>query len=282
MKPESERPITIEDLLRMKRAERPPVEFWTEFDRKLRAKQLAALVEKRPWWQRLPGAFGSLRRYRMPLGACAIVGATVLSVRHYQTPSAVMPMEAAPAPVVAAAASLGGAPEIPVDRIDQSERQSPISGPAVTVAQHEVPVASTVPAIASDVATPSELSRMISLGGAAVEPDMEPQSPAARHIAANLAAVQAAEPVVTRGLLRGSTGFEARALPAKVAIDPLQQMTPPSDTRRSRLLTAMVSTASLDTSARPTERAASRIAEERLYDQDTRFGARGDRFNVKF
>jgi hypothetical protein len=281
MKPESERPITIEDLLRLKRAERPPVEFWTEFDRTLRSKQLAALVEKRPWWQRLPDAFGGLRRYRLPLGACAVVGATVLSLRHYQTPSAVTPTETAPVSVVATASSVGGTPEILVDRVDQSEARSDVSVPAVVVAQHEAPI-SAAPAIASDLATPSELLRMISLGGAAVEPDPEPQSPAARHIAANLAAVQAAEPVVTRGLLRGSTGFEARALPAKVAIDPLQQMTPPSDTRRSRLLTAMVSTASLDTSARPTERAASRIAEERLYDQDSRFGARGDRFNVKF
>jgi hypothetical protein len=280
MKPESERPITIEDLLRLKRAERPPVEFWTEFDRKLRAKQLAALVERRPWWQRLPDAFGGLRRYRLPLGACAIVGATLLSVRHYQTPSANSPTETAPVSVVATA-SVGGASEVSIDRVVQNERLSDASVPTVVVAQREATV-STAPAIASDISAPSELSRMISLGGVAVELDAEPQSPAARHIAANLAAVQAAEPVVTRGLLRSATGFEARAMPAKAAIEPLQQMTPPSDTRRSRLLTAMVSTASLDTSVRPTERAASRIAEERLYDQDSRFGARGDRFNVKF
>jgi hypothetical protein len=43
---ESKRPIQIEDILRLKRAERPPAEFWGEFDRQLRAKQLAALVSK--------------------------------------------------------------------------------------------------------------------------------------------------------------------------------------------------------------------------------------------
>ena len=51
---QEKRPITLEDILRLKRAERPPAEFWDSFDRQLRAKQLAALVEKRPWWRSLP------------------------------------------------------------------------------------------------------------------------------------------------------------------------------------------------------------------------------------
>jgi len=72
-------------------------------------------------------------------------------------------------------------------------------------------------------------------------------------------------------------------MPTRAAVEPLQQMTPPSDTRRSRMLTAMVSTASLETSSQTTERAASRmISEERIYDQIHRFGARGDRLQVKF
>jgi hypothetical protein len=84
-------------------------------------------------------------------------------------------------------------------------------------------------------------------------------------------------------LLPDSSGFENRALPVRAAVEPLQQMTPPSDSRRARLLTAMVSMGSHDESARSTERAANRIAEERLYDdQMSRFGARGDRLQVKF
>jgi hypothetical protein len=109
------------------------------------------------------------------------------------------------------------------------------------------------------------------------------QSPSGRRIAENLAGLQAEEPVTSRSLLAVASGFEVRAMPNRVAIEPLQQMTPPSDTRRSRLLTAMVSMASLESSMRTTERAASRIAEERLYDdQMSRFGARGDRLQVKF
>ncbi|MEO7600304.1 MAG: hypothetical protein ABIV50_15325, partial [Opitutus sp.] len=42
--------VSVEDLLRVKRAEQPPVEFWADFERDLRAKQLAAIVEPRRWW----------------------------------------------------------------------------------------------------------------------------------------------------------------------------------------------------------------------------------------
>ena len=39
----SQSQVTIEDLLRLKRAERPPASFWSDFDREMRAKQLAAI-----------------------------------------------------------------------------------------------------------------------------------------------------------------------------------------------------------------------------------------------
>lgn len=41
---------TLDDLLRLKRAERPDAAFWDDFERGLRQKQLAAIVEPRPWW----------------------------------------------------------------------------------------------------------------------------------------------------------------------------------------------------------------------------------------
>ena len=62
--------VTIEDLLRLKRAERPAAEFWTNFVRELRQKQLTALLEKRPWWQELPQILA--RRAYLPVGATAI------------------------------------------------------------------------------------------------------------------------------------------------------------------------------------------------------------------
>ena len=109
MNQEHKRPVTLEDLFRLKRAERPPAEFWARFDHELRAKQLAAIVEKRPWWRTLPSAFGSLSRYHVPLGATAILALTVLTVREYRS-TVPQSVSEAPKDLTAAASSSGGAP----------------------------------------------------------------------------------------------------------------------------------------------------------------------------
>ncbi len=66
--------VTLEDLLKLKRAETPPAEFWSEFERELREKQLAAIIEKRPWWCARPGlyAFVLRRRFTLAAGASAL------------------------------------------------------------------------------------------------------------------------------------------------------------------------------------------------------------------
>jgi hypothetical protein len=278
MKPESNRPITIEDLLRLKRAERPPTEFWETFDRKLRAKQLAALVGKRPWWQNLPRVFARVARYRVILGGAAVAAITIFSLRDHQAISPAQRLAIQPEPIVPVAeseavpASHNAAVTPAPTGISSEALSSP--RPVAVVATSEVPV---------QVAAP-ELPRVLPIGGPiAIDREPEVQSPSARRIAENLATVPAVDAVGARSLLAAASGFEGRAMPARVAVEPLQQMTPPSDSRRSRLLTAMVSMASLESSMRTTERAASRIAEDRLYeDQISRFGARGDRFQVKF
>ena len=43
MSGEPNQKVSLEDLLRLKREERPTSEYWSQFDRELRAKQLAAL-----------------------------------------------------------------------------------------------------------------------------------------------------------------------------------------------------------------------------------------------
>lgn len=288
MKPERNRPVSIEDLLRLKRAERPPAEFWGEFDRKLREKQLAALVAKRPWWQRLPRLSPVLARYRLVLGGTAVALGAFFSLPADRSaaPAVTMAPEAALETVVAApvaAAGLVGAEPVVEERM-------PIA-PAPEIVATTTPVvdqrADVVVADASlaEPAMPENISRLVALGGgsvAAVEKAVASSS--ARHISASLAAVELPEPVVVGRLLGGANGFEARAMPTptRTTIDPLQQMTPPGESRRSRLLTAMVSSAALETSVRTTERAANRFAEEGVYDQSQRFGARGDRVHVKF
>ncbi len=70
---QSTKAVTVEDLLRLKRAERPAAEFWSQFDDALRAKQLAAIVERRPWWRiEFRGVAAGLARLRVPVGLAAV------------------------------------------------------------------------------------------------------------------------------------------------------------------------------------------------------------------
>ena len=73
---EPRRTVTIDDLLKLKRAEAPAPDFWPQFERELREKQLAAIVEKRPWWCALPGVYVFVVRRRLSLAA----GASTLAI----------------------------------------------------------------------------------------------------------------------------------------------------------------------------------------------------------
>lgn len=287
MKHESDkRPVTLEDLLKLKRAERPAAEFWGEFDRQLRAKQLRALVEKRPWWHGLQTAFYSLGRYRLPIGAVAAVAVTFLVVRDrtsvgpavYESSATVaVAVEAAP---VLAGESLAASPSpaslerAPVARISEQAEVEVAAVGGAAAAEH---VVATSTVLARDErAALSAFESFVGAGRAAEE-----ETPSARFIASNLAAIQTSEPIAS-GLLAEPHGFESRGLPAR-AQEPLQQMTPPGESRRAtRYLATMVSMNSSEPASRTTERAASRLSQEELYDQVQRFGARRGGFNVKF
>jgi len=71
---------SLESLLRLKRAERPDEAFWTDFEVGMRQKQLAAIVEPKPWWL---GVSLGLRRFSIPAlvvtsGAAALLAFTVV------------------------------------------------------------------------------------------------------------------------------------------------------------------------------------------------------------
>ncbi len=280
------RPVTLEDLLRVKRAERPPAEFWTEFDRQLRTKQLSALVERRPWWHGLSEAFAGLRRYPLPIGAAAALAITFVTLRQE---NAAPQLELRPE-IPAVAAVRSAETSVPVTRAILAESQ-----PAGSEAQTLVATAATAePAVKDAAAAPVELMpaapaaaiaqnespRMLSLLVGAEE--AETASPSARHIAANFAVATASEPIGTMLLGKAREFGSHRSEVRVAAIDPLQQMAAPADMRRARYLTAMVSTTAVESSARTSERMANRISAEELYDQVQRFGTRRGGFNVKF
>jgi hypothetical protein len=281
MKSESKRPVSIEDLLRLKRAERPAPEFWGEFDRQLRAKQLAALVAKRPWWHSLPRVLPRFSRYHLAFGASAALAVTFVVLRD-DTPENISPLGQAPVTRVAATheSSTPTASIVTPVRAENAAPTAVVANSAID-SSDLVAAASARPVehvLASDATLPGELSQMVALigGGAATQSDEA--SPSARHIAANLAVVQSADPVIGRGLLGSVADRVAAAKPS----EPLHQIASPVSKRRSHMLTAMVSMASFDSSPNTTERVASQINEEQLYDRVRRLGGRGDRLHIKF
>ncbi len=85
--PQTQSRVTLEDLLRLKRAERPPREFWAGFERDLRQKQLAALVERRSWWHGPVAALSRFGWLRVPVAAAAVFAVTLVSIGKYGSSS---------------------------------------------------------------------------------------------------------------------------------------------------------------------------------------------------
>jgi hypothetical protein len=267
MKQESKRQVTIEDLLRLKRTERPQAEFWTEFERELRAKQLAALVEKRPWWRSvsLSNALRGLTRYSVPFGATAALALTFFGLRHSQ-----------PSPAISSHLAMSVSTDA-----DQPANE-PASGSAMTAtAQPEQPIAAVVAPAAtrsftSEANAPGELARMVPmLSGDETAANAEEARPSARSIADNLAAAEVM-------LGAPQPGFEARALPMRSAPrEPLADMANPAESRRSRFAAAFASMTS-EASPAPSARVARRLSDEQLYDSIHRFGASGNTVSIRF
>jgi len=69
--------VKIEELLRLKRAERPSETFWNDFDRELHQRMLQTLVKKDPWYiQLLRGVTGRIAQ-TSAVGAAAVLLAFV-------------------------------------------------------------------------------------------------------------------------------------------------------------------------------------------------------------
>ncbi len=127
-------PVTLEDLLQLKRAERPSQEFWVRFEGELRQKQLAALLERRPWWQSAAHLFAG-RRIFVPVGAAAALALALGSMKYFAPEQ------------VALAKSPGAVPAIAV--VEKSETFA-VSVPPVAVARQETPA----PVVRSDEPQP--------------------------------------------------------------------------------------------------------------------------------
>lgn len=284
---DQKRSVTVEDLLQLKRGERPPEAFWAEFDRQLRAKQLAALVGKRPWWQRMRGLVPSWSRYHLPIGVTAAMAVTFFALREPSESSAtlVQATAAGSAPI----ASVSSHPQNAAAAAFAVVADAPLHHPTLAAdrpaeaTSSDIRLAGARPTTvlrgAVDEFTPETITRNLPLLG--TDSAEETPSPSARFIAANLAAAQDS---LAPALFSEGRGFESRAMPARsAAVEPLQQIALPGESRRTnRFLTAMVAMPVTDTTVRSAERMANRISVDELYDQPHRFGTRRGGVNMKF
>jgi len=260
------RRVSVEDLLRIKRAERPPAEFWSEWDRQLRTKQLAAILDKRPWWRdALPRLGTALGRYHLPIGATAILALTFLTVREYRSVNTENTVRAA----------------TPVARVDAQP-----SNLGVTNAGLRQPANATGDEVAVASAQPQEISRPITLMPATRDSAADAMSrPAAREIAANLAVARATDPGLAR-ILKSVAGYELSA-PRVPAEEPLARVAALHDTRQGRLqvfaTNATYAPGTNSAVSRFHDRQVSSLSEDQLYETTIhRLGANGDRAWLKF
>jgi hypothetical protein len=225
VKQDTEHKITVEDLLRLKRAERPAAEFWATFETEIRAKQLAAIVSKRPWWDGISRAFVFLSRHQLPVGAAAALALTWAGVRYVGGNSEV---------ISAPRATEGGHVSV-----------AAIPAPAARSIESAVSSATEVAVMASQVSVPAEPSTVAASAShlnpapAAIVADSAASSPFSDGIAVTLSDYREALPApafTQRTTFGADSEFEASAVPARqVQVDPLAKMDPSAE-RRARLL----------------------------------------------
>ncbi len=285
MKTGSRRTVAVEDLLRLKRAERPSPEFWNEFDRRLREKQLSALMNPKPWWTSIEfaGIWAAVRRFQIPLGASAIITVTMLSWQLQRPGSGSEPGLNAVESITPIHSEGTMAVVAPTGQESMSSGVSTVDPMVESAPSLGGGTVDRPDAVEMLVASPIGLPRDIPLLGVpSAETAETPSAWSTRYETATGGTMEGAEIQVSRSLLSSVARFEARMPAVRPAVEPLQQMTPPAERRGARILTAMVAVGSVENAMRTTERAANRLSEERLYEQIQRFGARGAGVSVKF
>jgi hypothetical protein len=269
--------VTLEDLLRVKRAEQPAEEFWTEFDRGLRTKQLAAIVEPRPWWAPLIRVGARITRYQVPVGATAVLAITLLAVRGYHPATTTQGLE----PSIAETASLASpVPAIsPVSVPDVANIPSGSSTAAIATVNEPAPAPAAIETSEpkdAPAATPT-------LGAASHVAMMNSELSSARYMADNLAAAQPGDPELDQMLGRSVRSADSNA----VRTEPLTQVNVSDDSRSRRLMAGMAWAASVnssDSTLRSNEQSTRHLSERRLAESDviSRLEMEGNQVRIKF
>lgn len=254
MKRDTERRISIEDLLRLKRAERPPAEFWATFEAEIRAKQLSAIVSRRPWWDGISRVFAVLNRHPVPVGAAAALALAGIGA-HYVGGNA----ETASANRASVSGSVAAtAVAAPVARLAENVAVAPQE---TGFATHEaVPVQASVVAV-----TESHITK----APATVVAESASRSPFGDGIAVTLSDFREPAPDTAQRAVFGSDReFEPASTPARMPqADPLAGLDPAAERRARLLAPALPAYASSSTRAVATDWMKTRASSnERMYE----------------
>lgn len=279
-RPRPQSKVSLEDLLRLKRAERPDPEFWAEFESQLRHKQLAAIVDKRPWWSRISSA--GLAKISLSVGATAVIAFTLITGREQALAPASDGSLAGTGPLATANELSARSSELA--SVEQSAASD--HNPAVEAAvSHTDAGASTVLA-----STPASTSRAASpTSGESSEPSLAQVILGIDGMTDTdaLPRYRSEEPVLVTTLdILGHNQLPAVAV-AAVEAPAVSHVAVPRDDRRARLLASIDSSerdlvAGNSRVARSRERIANRLMEQSLSDSISRLGLNGDSVSIKF
>ena len=288
------RPTTLEELLRLKRAERPDEAFWSQWEADLRQKQLSALLPRRRWWHGLQVPWRRLARYHVAVGASAAVVATIFVVRAHQSGAGL-------------AASAGAGPAVaPVVAHDAgaSEREWVAAHGAFAVENLVADAGETVPAAMTgsserdrpaaadgrrsenegEDVSPSEFVPWVAVAMAS-----EPAShaPSSRIMEANLAEARSVVPEIVDALSQpGSLRVATTMQPVMAQASDL--VSSDLNPRAARLLTYTSDDPQYQAEVARApgsvlrQKAISRLEQDALYDSVRRLSAGGDRLSIAF
>jgi len=263
--------VTLEDLLRLKRAERPPAEFWSRFDRELQDKQLAALVGKKRWWH---SAARTLTRFSfLPLGATAALAFALIATHQYFLPVAgIAGSGKLPAPAV----KIVPVPAVPRTEVAVLSQPAAVAPQGKTISKMvaSVPPANHPAPLADIREFPTAITWLADTRQATAS------APLSEHaMSVSFTDERIADPRLASNL--ESTG-EIR--PRRTA-DPLTQVSPPAETQHARMLAALTDVRLVSTVDPVTlmhQRLATRMGDDGLADDATRLGASGNSVSIKF
>jgi len=279
--------VTLEDLLRLKRAERPPPEFWTQFERDLRQKQLAALVVRKSWWLELSSVYSRFGRMRVPVGAAAVLALSLFTVRYYGGLGA-------PAAMPGDTGTIDHSQTLAAAQHPETSRPARLAVVTSRAPASELAAAQEVNAAASTAVArreaPAEGSSVIPWLGEVVDdrPASSDFQASARFLAAHLAAVASLDPDLD-GTTSRPLGFEDRGMPSagpRRTAEVLPTAAAVADSRHARLLAALGAAGVYNPEPAAPEharRSVLRYLAEDGWDRSMgRLEAEGDKLSIKF